>query len=203
MKITAVCLGEANVLKGRKYKSGIDKAPRTGPVAVDTEGLLGDAICNREVHGGADQAVYLEGSLTLDWWAAALGRPLAPGAFGENLVIEGLDNRDVAIGDRLRIADVLLEVTAPRTPCATFAAHMGDSAFVRRYHKAARPGIYCRVLSGGFLEAGQPVEFMPRDGLRIAVPEVMASFARKIDEAERLRLLSVPIASRLREHLGA
>ncbi len=40
---------------------------------VDAEGLVGDAILNRKHHGGVDQAVYIEGSIDLDWWQTELG----------------------------------------------------------------------------------------------------------------------------------
>ena len=53
------------------------------------------------------------------------------------------------IGDRFRIGDVLLEATAPRNPCNTFAVVMGDRRWVKRFHEAQRPGVYARVLEPG------------------------------------------------------
>jgi MOSC domain-containing protein YiiM len=74
MKILAVCIGNAEKLPGKSYKTGIYKAPLRQRADRSTEGLVGDAICNRKHHGGVDQAVYVEGSLTLDWWSKELGR---------------------------------------------------------------------------------------------------------------------------------
>jgi len=202
MKIIAVCLGQAEKLSGKSYKSGINKVPVKAPVLVDAEGLVGDAICNRKHHGGVDQAVYIEGSASLDWWSGELGIPVPPGTFGENLVIEGIDNRDIAAGDRFMMGEVILEVTAARIPCATFAARMGDPKFVKRYTRAGCPGIYCRVINGGFLEAGQPVEYIPYDGARITMPEMMATFGRNLEGGERERYLSAPIHYKLRAALG-
>lgn len=142
MKILAVCRGVPETLPGKKAKTGIHKHAVSGAVMIDEHGVLGDAICNRKHHGGRDQAVYVEGSLTLDWWAGELTQSLEPGAFGENLIIEGLDNCRVAVGDRFITGDIVLEVTSARIPCSTFAAKMGDPQFVRRYTRAGRPGIY-------------------------------------------------------------
>ncbi|HEX2146163.1 MAG TPA: MOSC domain-containing protein, partial [Pseudorhizobium sp.] len=100
MKLAAICLGRPEVLVGKSYRTGINKVAFNTPVIVDTAGLAGDAVCNRKHHGGPDQAILLEGSVTLDWWMRELGRDLPPGSFGENIVIEGLDNRDVCVGDR-------------------------------------------------------------------------------------------------------
>ncbi|MBB3645082.1 MOSC domain-containing protein YiiM [Rhizobium sp. BK619] len=198
MKILALCIGNPERLPGKSYKTGIFKHAVNGAVMIDAEGLVGDAICNRKHHGGVDQAVYIEGSLTLDWWAQQLGRPYEPGTFGENMVISGLDNRDVSVGDRFISGDLDLEVSACRIPCATFAAKMNDPKFVKRYTAAARPGIYCRVVTGGVAEAGTPVEYQPFPGERVMMPELMETFGRRLSEADRARYLAAPIHYKLR-----
>ncbi len=203
MKILAVCLGRPEILPGKKYKTGINKLAIQGPIMVDAEGLVGDAILNRKHHGGVDQAVYIEGSIDLDWWQAELGRDLPYGTFGENLVIEGLESAMLAAGDRLAIGEVLLEVTSARMPCATFAAKMDDPTIVKRYTKAARPGAYARVLQGGMVEAGQSVEFTPWSGDRVTMREMMATFGRKLSETDRVRYLAAPVHYKVRDAIRA
>ncbi len=203
MKILAVCVGHAEKLPGKSYKTGINKHPLADSVMVDAEGLVGDAICNRKHHGGVDQAVYVEGSLTLDWWSAELGGTIAPGTFGENIVIDGLDNTKVAVGDRFIAGDLVLEVTSARIPCATFAARMGDPTFVKRYTKAGRPGIYCRVIKGGTATAGEAIEWLPFAGERVTMPEMMATFGRRLSPEDRARYLAAPIHYKLRDTLLA
>ncbi|MFS8048503.1 MOSC domain-containing protein [Rhizobium sp. BR 314] len=201
MKILAVCLGAPETLPGRKTKTGINKHAVNGAVMIDAQGLLGDAICNREHHGGRDQAVYVEGSLTLDWWARELGQALEPGFFGENLILEGLDNCAVSVGDRFIAGDLVLEVTCARIPCATFAAKMGDPKFAKRYTRAGRPGIYCRVLAGGTVGAGMPVEYVPYAGAPVTMPEMMATFSRRLSPEDLARYLAAPIHYKLRATL--
>ncbi|MBX9469768.1 MAG: MOSC domain-containing protein [Rhizobium sp.] len=203
MKILAVCLGRPEILPGKKYKSGINKLAVQGPIMVDAEGLVGDAILNRKHHGGVDQAVYIEGSIDLDWWQAELGHDLPYGTFGENLVIEGLESAMLAAGDRLAIGEVLLEVTSARMPCATFAAKMDDPTIVKRYTRAARPGAYARVIQGGMIEAGQPVEFTPWSGDRVTMREMMATFGRKLSETDRARYLAASVNYKVRDAITA
>lgn len=203
MKILAVCLGRPEILPGKKYKTGINKLAIQGPIMVDAEGLVGDAILNRKHHGGVDQAVYIEGSIDLDWWQAELGRELPYGTFGENLVIEGLESTMLAAGDRLAIGEVLLEVTSARMPCATFAAKMDDPTIVKRYTRAARPGAYARVLQGGMVEAGQAVEFTPWSGDRVTMREMMATFGRKLSDTDRARYLAAPVHHKVRDAIRA
>ncbi len=199
MKLLAICIGHAERLPGKSYRTGIYKTPVNGPVLIDELGLVGDAVCNKKHHGGPDQAILLEGSLTLDWWAAELGRDLPFGTFGENIVIEGLDNRDVAVGDRFHQGDVVLEATSPRSPCNTLSARMGDPGFSRAFLKAGRPGIYCRVIKPGALHAGDSVRHDFRAGERVPLHDLLASMGRKLSEAEKTRFLSVPLGRRWRE----
>ncbi len=203
MKILAVCLGRPEVLPGKKYKTGINKLAIQGPVMVDAEGLVGDAILNRKHHGGVDQAVYIQGSLDIDWWSRELGRELHYGMFGENLVIEDLESQRLAAGDRFAIGEILLEITSPRMPCATFAAHMGDPKIVKRYTEAARPGAYARVLKGGMVEAGQPVVYTPYTGERVTMQDMMATYGRKLSETDRARYLSAPVHYKTRDAILA
>lgn len=201
MRLAAVCVGHPERLTGKTYKTGINKVP-VGSAVLDRLGLVGDAVCNTKHHGGEDQAILLEGSLTLDWWAQQLDRPLPPGTFGENLVIEDLDNRDVAVGDRLHVGNVVLEASCPRSPCNTFAAKMGDSGFVKTYFRGNRPGIYCRVIVPGTLSTGDAVRHEHYAGERIMIPDMLAAVSRRLSDAEKARFLAVPIGSRWKATFG-
>ena len=102
-------------------------------------------------------------------------------------------------GDRLRIGQVVLEVTAPRIPCLTLAVRMGDPAFLKRFRRAERPGVYCRVVREGEVRAGEPVTCTPYAGERVPVLEVFRAFFEPEPGEEVLRRqLSVPIAGRAR-----
>ncbi len=168
--------------------TGIFKQPASDPVQIGTLGLADDAICDVENHGGVDQAVYVYGTADYDWWAAELGRALDPGTFGENLTISELASADLRIGDRLRVGAVLLEVTAPRIPCATFAYRMDDPQWVKKFRYAERPGIYCRVIETGAVQAGDPVTLEPYQGETILALEMFRAFYdRSLRDADYLR----------------
>jgi MOSC domain-containing protein YiiM len=205
MKLVAVSIGSARPTPGRKTsKTGIFKEPVDHPVLVGAEGLAGDRIVNRKHHGGPEQAVYLECLADLQWWEGELGRPVPPGTFGENLVIDGagLENGRIAIGDRFQIGDVLLEVTSARVPCANFALRMEDPLFVKRYTRAARPGAYARVLEGGTIRAGDAVTWLPYEGHRVTLPDCLHAVRHPPEGEERARLLSTPLNRKLRDWLS-
>jgi len=196
--LLSVNVGSPQVLPGSATPTGIVKLPRTGPVLIDEMGVLGDAVLDKVHHGGRDQAVYIYLQSDYDWWADSVG-PLAPGTFGENLTIGDLSGENLAIGDRLQIGDVLLEVTYHRTPCATLGRKMGDPRWVRRFAKALRPGAYTRVLAGGTVEAGMAVAYTPFPGERVTVSELMATDGMRERPRELMeRVLRTPIRDKTR-----
>lgn len=58
------------------------------------------------------------------------------------------------IGDRLQIGDVIIEISAPRTPCFKLATRMGNPAFIKDFVQAARTGAYARIIKTGEITAG-------------------------------------------------
>ena len=139
---------------GELVDTGIFKQPVEGVVDISLSGVAGDVIADASVHGGPDQAVYLYSSEDYQWWEQQLGKALPAGIFGENLTTEGLDVTALTIGDRLVFDTLVLEITAPRTPCFKLATRMEDPTFAKKFVKAARPGAYARVITPGKISAG-------------------------------------------------
>lgn len=151
--------------------TGIDKRPAEGPVRVTdpgpkgegASGVAGDAVCDLRFHGGTHQAVYAFAREDLDHWEGELGRPLANGAFGENLTTAGLDVNAALIGERWRIGgSVVLEVASGRIPCRTFASWLDEKGWVKRFTQRAAPGPYLRVVEPGEIRAGDAIEIVHR-----------------------------------------
>ena len=147
-------------------RTGIDKRPVAGPVQVGLLGLEGDVILDTAHHGGETQAVYAYAAEDLAWFSALIDRDLVPGNFGENLTVEGVDTTEARLGEQWWVGGtLLLEVTAPRIPCSTFASFLRLSGWVRTFAAAERPGAYLRVVTPGAVAAGDAVVVVrPGDG---------------------------------------
>ena len=165
-RVTAVCVSGADLLPlpdKRPNRSGIDKRPVPGRVAVHPLGLDGDVQVNRRHHGGEGQAVYAYAQEDADFWIAELGRELPAGRFGENLRTTGLDLVGALLGEQWRIGTALFEVTGPRIPCANFASFWNDVPhLVKRFAAKGATGAYLRVLETGDVGAGDAVEVVLR-----------------------------------------
>ena len=146
----------------RAFTSAIWKSPVTGAVFVGRLGLAGDAVTNTKVHGGVDQALLMYASSHYPVWESELGRPSSPGAFGENLTVDGLDEDSACIGDVFAIGSVRLEVSQPRQPCSTLARRHQVRDMIAIVRANGRSGWYLRVLTEGTLEAGQPIDVADR-----------------------------------------
>lgn len=202
--LLSVNRGKPEPIPAKSAVTGIYKRPVAGTVEIDAQGLKDDAIIDRRHHGGVDQAIYVYFADDYHWWATELGQTIAPGTFGENLTISGIEGRNVAVGDRFAIGQVVLEVTSHRTPCMVFAARMGDPKFVKRFHSAGRSGAYCRVITPGSVAAGMEVILAPYQGERITVTELMAlDGVREIDPAFMRRALTAPVHYKMRDDYEA
>lgn len=182
------------------YKSaeatGIGKEPVAGPVEVRDpgprgtglgSGVVGDFIGDGRHHGGTDQAAYAFQREDLDRWAERLGRQLPNGFFGENLTTSGLDVNGARLGERWRIGpDLVVEVTAPRIPCATFRGWVGEKGWVKMFTADARPGTYLRVISPGFIRAGDRIEVVRRPDHDVTVSLVFRAEMTDRDLLPRL-----------------
>jgi len=196
--LDSVNVGSAQHIPGYKPLTGIVKQ-KVASAQIERLGMAGDAICDRKHHGGLDQAIYVYFADDYAFWSDRLGRTIAPGTFGENLTISGVEGKNIAIGDRFTVGAVLLEVTYHRTPCMTFSALMGDPTWARQFHRAGRPGAYCRVLAPGTVEAGMPIDYTPYSGERVTVSELMAlDGVREIDRDFMRRALTTPIREKTR-----
>lgn len=188
--------------------TAIDKRAADGPVKVHRLGLQGDIQANRVHHGGPDQALYAYSQADADFWADELQRDMPPGAFGENLRVAGLDATGAVIGERWKIGlDVEVEVTSPRTPCATFQRRLGEARFVKRFTEAGRVGTYLRVLRTGTIQAGDHIHrtFIPSHGITVgqwfSAPDAEAMEALKDADADGEIRLQQPEFSRKFEAL--
>jgi MOSC domain-containing protein YiiM len=85
-----------------------------------------------------------------------LGADVINGAFGENIIVEGFDLKNLPIGTRFKSGEVELELTQIGKECHSHCAiyhKMGDCIMPRE-------GVFCKVLHGGKITAGDPLDII-------------------------------------------
>ena len=146
-KLIAICTSE---------KKGTQKQQVETAVLTENHGIEGDAHA-----GNWHRQVSLLGLEKIEAFRER-GAEVAFGAFGENLVVEGFDFRNLPVGTRFRIGDVLLEMTQIGKECHTHCAiyHMvGDCIMPRE-------GVFAKVVHGGEIRVGDEVVQIEPDPAR-------------------------------------
>jgi MOSC domain-containing protein YiiM len=204
MKLLSINVGKERTQQRKDHieTTGIYKMPVDAPVEIKSLGIEGDAICDTKNHGGVDQALYIYGGADYAWWAKEIAKELAPGTFGENLTISDLESAKFNVGDYLHIGKVTLQITSPRIPCGTFATRMDDPHWVKKFRTAERPGLYCRVIMKGVIQAGDAVTVEKYIGETISILQMYREHYVK-DRSEKMvrRQLNAPIDIRSRTSL--
>lgn len=141
-RILAICISE---------KKGVQKRPIEEAVLIEDWGIEKDA------HGGKwHRQVSLLYFEKIEGFRAK-GAEVDFGDFGENLVVEGFDLRQIPVGTRFRIGDVILELTQIGKECHSHCAiyhAVGDCIMPRE-------GVFTEVIKGGKIKTGDTIEMLP------------------------------------------
>jgi MOSC domain-containing protein YiiM len=79
---------------------------------------------------------------------------LSPGIMRENITTSGLNVNGLEIGQKLRVGETHLEVSAVCTPCDQLEKIRPGL----RREMWGRRGMLCRVIEGGMIRRGDPIE---------------------------------------------
>jgi len=192
--IRSLQVGSPSLLpwRGGTVPSAIVKDEVSGPVALGREQLDGDEQADLSVHGGPDKAVCCYAVEHAAHWTPILGQEPPPGAFGENLTLEGLTEDRVHIGDEFTVGTAVVQVSQPRGPCFKLAARWNVRELPGLMARGMNSGFYLRVLEPGEVAAGDVLTQVARRS-EISVAEVMrVTYVARRDDAARRAVLAVP-----------
>jgi MOSC domain-containing protein YiiM len=145
----------------QQYESGhtadFIRVPAQTVELVSNHGIKGD----RKAGGNPRRQLNL---LSKNWLEAkkAVGYKVAPGQFGEQIIVEGLEAEGQALeflreGQRLQLGDVaLIEITMPRVGCERLEAAQEATGLA-----GTHIGVLARVVEGGIISQGDPVHVLP------------------------------------------
>ena len=141
-KVIAVCISK---------EKGIQKTPVESIVLKPDWGIEGDA------HAGHwHRQVSLLSYEKVEEFRAR-GAEVAEGAFGENILVEGFDLRNIPVGTPIQIGECLLELSQIGKACHSHCAiykMVGDCIMPRE-------GVFAEVIRGGVVKPGDEVTLLP------------------------------------------
>ena len=138
-KIMAICISE----KRGTQKKSIKKAE-----------LIKDFGINGDAHAGKwHRQVSLLSYETIEEFKSR-GADIIDGAFGEKLVVKGINLKDINIGDKLKCNDVILEITQKGKECHSHCE------IYKKMGACIMPtnGVFAVVNNGGIIEEGDEID---------------------------------------------
>jgi MOSC domain-containing protein YiiM len=143
-RIKAICISE---------RRGTQKKPLQEAIFKENFGIEGDAHA-----GNWHRQVSLISKEKIDAFEER-GAKVSEGAFGENVIVEGIDFRMLPVGTKLEAKGVVLEMTQIGKECHSHCEifhQVGDCIMPRE-------GVFAKVLKGGILKVGDEMKVVGND----------------------------------------
>lgn len=152
-RIHAIHVGNPKTYEcnGKQIKTSIYKHRVDHPVFLSKVNLEGDRQADLVYHGGEDKAVCVYPYDHYPYWESQLNRTLDDSAFGENLTVEGLTEKDVCIGDVFALGEAVVQISQPRQPCFKLAKKYDIKDMALKVQTTGFTGFYFRVLKEGLV----------------------------------------------------
>lgn len=138
--VRAICISE---------RKGTPKSPIPEARFIENHGIENDAHA-----GPGNRQVSLLAATTIADFNRR-GAEVREGAFGENLIIEGIDLTKLPIGTKFKCSDVELQLTEIGKECHTRCQiynKMGDCIMPTN-------GVFAQVLKGGKVQVGDMITY--------------------------------------------
>lgn len=176
-------------LANGRIETAIFKTNIPGPVVVTKNGIVGDEHAY-EPHRSPDKALLHYCTSHYDDWSREIPASEAhfkPGAFGENIFSAEVSERNVCIGDRIAIGDIIVEVTEPRAPCYKLNHRFEVKDMAKRTQNMFRTGWLYRIIKPGPIAAGNMVRLLERPHPEWTVARIEYYLFLETDNIEKMK----------------
>lgn len=166
-------------------KDGIEE------VYLSKEGFKGDGVADLKHHGGPDRAVCVYPYEHYELWEKEFNINLPLSAFGENITVTNMLEKDVCIGDIYQIGDAIIQITQSRIPCDTITRR--TNVALKRIVETGFTGYLCRVLKEGTIRKDSKIELIETQKNKISVLYCNEIYFHHPKDVEGIRaILEVP-----------
>lgn len=148
----------------KEYESAIKKRP-VAKAELTKKGFSEDDQADKVHHGGEDKAILMLPQNVYEKINKAKNLSLAfdeVAHFGENIIVPGIDENDVCVGDILTLGGCVAEVSQPREPCWKLSANTGASDMTKLIYREGLTGWYARVVQEGTVEQNDEIALKER-----------------------------------------
>jgi MOSC domain-containing protein YiiM len=153
IKVGIVTTTKLENSKRSELTSGIKKYPVSKANLTKT-GFKEDFQADLEHHGGINKALFLFSALTYEKINSFFNNSFEMtnmAYFGENLILSDICEKDICIGDILKIGQTKVQITQPRQPCWKLSANTNQKNMTKFIFDNGLTGWYAKVLQEGII----------------------------------------------------
>jgi MOSC domain-containing protein YiiM len=175
--VETIYRGSPSYIGEHQQASGINKIKIDGPIKVTCNGIEGDFIGDKVVHGGQEKALHhfpADHYQELSNAFPNLVELLIPGSIGENLSSFGCVEHDICISDIFSIGSVIVQISQPRKPCWKIDEKYSYRGVATLMHKRGLCGWYYRVLEEGVIASNDRIKLVQREKNAPTLKEFLA-----------------------------
>ncbi|WP_088809546.1 MULTISPECIES: MOSC domain-containing protein [unclassified Listeria] len=170
-KVHHVAIGKPKELafsSKSKMMTGIEKTSVL-EAQLTFQGFVGDGPFNMKHHGGPDRTVCVFPVEHYAYFEEKFQKKLPKSAFGENLMVSGMLEKDVAIGDIFQIGEAVIQVTEARNPCSTIGKYNHMPELYKEVQQTGFTGYLCRTIQEGKIQQLDEVILLEADAHQVTV----------------------------------
>ncbi len=195
MKVISVNKGPRTKVKSanKTVETGNFKSP-TSMIQLGFEDVVGDSVVNRLYHGGVNKACYLYAAQHYEYWKKKYPKTVSKfGALGENITVEGLDEKILNVGDTFQLGEAIVQISEHREPCYKLNIRLNSNSGIKDFIALGHCGTYCRVLKEGAVKAGDTM-ILKEKGSSASIYDIFSLIYKKSNDQVLLQdILNDPV----------
>ena len=198
MKLKAILVGKTKKYKNekREWESGYAKKPIKGFAEITKLTIIDDEVADKKHHGGVDKAILVYSFNHYEKWKKELNlENIDIGSFGENFLIDGLDENNVSVGDIYQLDEVIVEVSQPRQPCWKIGNHFNDKSMLPKVLNNSRTGWYLRILKEGKIDINSTIKLIKKPYPELTIKKLNDLLKDKSDKILIDKILNLDVVA--------
>lgn len=187
MKVVAVNIGNKRTVQwgNKTVVTGIFKFP-VDSISLGAEDVDNDHVIDRKYHGGVNKACYLYSADHYNYWKEKYPETVTEfGAMGENITVEGLDERALNVGDTFELGEAIVQISEHREPCYKLNVRLNAHSGIKDFIELGHCGTYCRVLKPGKVRADDEMKLLEK-GKAASIYDIFELIYKKTDDPKLL-----------------
>lgn len=183
-KIVSLRVGKIALLTNceKEVFSAINKSCVESSYLTKT-GFSDDEQFDKKHHGGENKAVLFFSTLTYEKIEKSLDIKLdyeKRSILGENILLCNICEKDICVGDILKLGEAVVQVTQPREPCKKLSINSKNKNMLKIVYENGYTGWYAKVLQEGIVKENDTLKLLENPYKNLTIEALNTSLLNPI-----------------------